>query len=89
MTNGYVYMLQSAKGGYYVGSTDNVDRRLKQHLAGHTHTTRRMLSLRLVFVQRYNSLKTARSIEARLKKLKRKDYIARIVSDGFIKISSP
>ncbi len=40
----------------------------------------------LVLVQEYDSLGVARKIERKVKKLKRKDYIEKIISDGYIKI---
>lgn len=39
----------------------------------------------LALVQYYDSLEIARKME-RKKKMKRKDYIAKMVADGFIKI---
>jgi putative endonuclease len=81
-----VYILKSESGKYYIGSTDNLDRRLNQHNSGHTHSTKRMGNLSLVFCQEYETLKNARNIEFSLKKLKRKDYIEKIVKEGYIKM---
>lgn len=62
-----------------------MERRFKQHQSKrHTHSTQRMGELKLVFSQEYTTIKMARKIEARLKKLKRKDYIERIIADGRI-----
>lgn len=83
---GYVYILEDSEQKFYIGSTDNVERRLKQHNSGHTQTTRRMGILNLVFSQEFDTLREARKVEFRLKRLKRKDYIKRIVDDGYIKI---
>jgi predicted GIY-YIG superfamily endonuclease len=41
----------------------------------------------LVFKQEFESMEIARKIESRLKKLKRKDYLKKIVEDGFIRMS--
>jgi len=81
-----VYILEFASGKFYVGSTVNLDRRLKQHMNGHTPTTNRFGEGNLVLKQDYQTLKDARSVEYKLKKLKRRDYIAKIVEDGYIKI---
>lgn len=83
----FVYILKDAKDKFYVGSTDNLNRRLKQHDTGHTQTTRNMVKPSLVFYQEYNNLELARKIERKIKKLKRKDYIAKIIADGYIKIN--
>lgn len=84
---GTVYILKNSLGKFYVGSTDNLERRLKQHNSGHTQTTKNMGSVVLIFRQDFDNLIIARKIEAKLKKLKRKDYLEKIIKDGFIKIS--
>ncbi len=38
----------------------------------------------LVLKQNYSSLETARKIERKIKKLKRKDYIEKMVKEGYI-----
>ena len=82
----YVYILRDEKGRFYVGSTSDIQRRIKQHFAGHTQTTLNMREPKLVLSQEYENLETARRIERKIKKLKRKDYIEKIVKDGYIKI---
>ncbi len=84
---GFVYILKDTKDRFYIGSTDNIERRLYQHSRGSTHTTHRMDQPALVFSQEFESLKKAREIERKLKKLKRKDYIEKIILDGYIKIA--
>ena len=81
-----VYILQFVGGEFYIGSTIDLDRRIKQHIGGHTPSTKRLGEGKLVFKQNYLTLKDARSVEYRLKKLKRRDYIAKIVTDGYIRI---
>jgi len=85
---GFVYVLKNDKGDFYIGSTDNLRRRLNQHRIGHTQTTRNQKMINLVLVQEYGSLKDARIVERKIKKLKRKDYIAKMVADGYIKVKS-
>ena len=81
---GYVYILKDSKGKFYVGSTTDVKRRLDQHSSGHTQTTKRMDKPCLVLVQEYDSLIMARNIERKIKNLKRKDYIEKMVNEGYI-----
>ncbi|MEK9154797.1 MAG: GIY-YIG nuclease family protein [Patescibacteria group bacterium] len=85
--SGVVYILKDEEGRFYVGSTDNLERRLNQHRLGHTQTTRNMKGPKLVFSQEYDNLEQARKIEKRIKKLKRKDYIVKIIDDGYIRIN--
>ena len=75
----YVYILKDKNGRFYVGSTSDLDRRMKQHLNGRTQTTARMVGLKLVLIQKYETLAQARKVELRIKRLKRKDYIERMV----------
>ncbi|OGZ53337.1 MAG: hypothetical protein A3B25_03840 [Candidatus Ryanbacteria bacterium RIFCSPLOWO2_01_FULL_48_26] len=81
-----VYILKSLDGKYYVGSTTDLERRLKQHRFGYTATTHRMENPKLVFAQKYETLAQARTVERKLKRLKRKDYIEKIICDKYIKL---
>ena len=84
----YVYIIESVRDGrYYIGSTINIEERLRHHLYGGTPSTRRFGRIRLVFKQYYPSLREARTVERKLKGLKRKDYLKKIVQDGYIKNS--
>jgi len=83
---GFVYILRdSINGKLYIGSTNDITRRLYQHQHGHTSTTKRMQDIELVFSQKVLNIELARKIERRLKNLKRKDYIEKIIEDGYIK----
>ena len=84
--SGFVYILRDKQNKLYIGSTDDLERRMYQHKIGHTQTTKRMKDPVLIFDQKYTSLKQARKIENKLKKLKRKDYIDKIIKDGYIKL---
>jgi len=82
----YVYILKTSSGKYYIGSTNNLDQRLVHHKGGFTPSTKRLGKVSLIFSQEYSTLDDARSVERKLKKLKRRDYIETIVSDGKIKL---
>ncbi len=85
----FVYILKTESGKYYIGSTTDVERRLKQHQNGHTHSTKRLGEVSLIFSQEYPTLNDARYVELKLKKLKRRDYIEKIIREGKIKIMPP
>ena len=82
----YVYILKNKIGKLYIGSTTNIVRRIKQHQQGHTPSTKKLGKMELVFSQKFDNLDMARKIEMKLKKLKRKDYIEKIIKDGIIKM---
>lgn len=82
----FLYILKNKQGKYYVGSTDNLERRLKQHRSNQSPTTKRLKAYDLVFYQEYSSLLDARKIEKKIKLWKRKDYIDRIIKDKCIRI---
>lgn len=85
----YVYILKSEKSGkYYIGSTGNIRERVRQHNSGNVTFTRNLRPLVLVLVQKYSNITEAKEIERRLKALKRRDYIDRIVKEGFIKMGA-
>lgn len=86
--NGIVYILKSKQNKYYIGSTNDLDRRLKQHKSGHTPTTKRIKTFDLVFHQKYDSLNKARLVEKKIKSWKRKDYIEKIIKEGKIRLYS-
>ncbi len=83
----YVYILQSEKTGrYYIGSSNNISRRLQEHSAGQTASLLYQRPLKVVFYQGYDNMKIARGIERRLKKLKSRVIIEHIIREGKIKL---
>jgi len=58
-----VYVLKDLQGSLYKGMTNNLDRRLKEHLAGKTRTTSRMEGLQLVYSETCATREEARHRE--------------------------
>ena len=81
-----VYILKTSSGKYYIGSTTDLDKRIAHHKGGFTPSTKRLGKVEIVFKQEYKTLKDTRTIEKKFKKLKRKDYIEKIIKDGYIKV---
>lgn len=63
----YVYLLQGDKEKIYVGYTNDLKRRLHEHLRGKTYTTKRIRNIKLIYYEAYLSQEKA---EVREKKLK-------------------
>ena len=80
---GVVYLLRSKQNQQlYLGSTKNIDRRLKQHNAGMVTSTKRLKPWQLIMVFEVQSIAKARRIEQLIKKQKRKldtEWIAKLV----------
>lgn len=82
----FVYILQSEKNGrYYIGSTNDLERRLSEHNAGKTKSLKYILPLKLIFKKEYKILIDARRMELHLKKLKSRAILERIILEGDIK----
>ncbi|OGJ05714.1 hypothetical protein A2456_00070 [Candidatus Nomurabacteria bacterium RIFOXYC2_FULL_36_19] len=83
---GYLYILKSEKNGrYYIGSTNNLERRLAEHNSGHTASIKNLLPLRLVFSKIYANLKEARKMELHLKRMKSRSILEKIIEEKTIK----
>ena len=67
----WVYILRGSSGRHYIGSTADVERRLKEHTSGSCHTTQRIgANIELVAHASCTSLPDARALERRLKRMK-------------------
>jgi len=68
----YAYVLKSEKDGrLYIGYTDDIRRRIKEHNSGLNTSTRHRKPFYLVYCEIYLSSKDARIRESRLKKFKK------------------
>jgi predicted GIY-YIG superfamily endonuclease len=67
----WVYILRGSSGRYYIGSTENLARRVDEHRRGSNHTTRRLgAELELVISRVVEDAAEARRIELALKRKK-------------------
>ena len=83
----YVYVLKSTKSGrYYIGSTNDLMRRLNEHNSGRTPSLKHQRPMEIVFSKECFSSLEARRYEIRLKKLKSRVILDRIVKEGEIKL---
>jgi predicted GIY-YIG superfamily endonuclease len=64
----WVYIVRGAAGRHYIGSTENLGRRLGEHRRGGNHTTRRFgEQIELVAARELPSIIQARRLERALK----------------------
>ncbi|MBU6232216.1 GIY-YIG nuclease family protein [Patescibacteria group bacterium] len=81
----FLYILQSEKTGrYYVGSTNDLKRRLNEHNSGQTRSLSHQRPLMIVFFQEYETMLLARRAEAKLKNFKSRKILDRIIKEGKI-----
>ncbi|MDR0568392.1 MAG: GIY-YIG nuclease family protein [Spirochaetaceae bacterium] len=67
----YTYILECNDGSYYVGSTNNIQRRLKEHQTGKgARYTRSHKPVQLAYVEEYSSLSEAYRREKELQRWK-------------------
>ena len=65
---GWVYILKSKKDGdLYIGSTNDLRRRLEEHNSGKVRSTKSRIPFELVYYEAYKSEKDARQREQNLK----------------------
>jgi putative endonuclease len=75
------YILFSFKlNKYYVGSTPDIERRLKEHNRGKEKFTKTGLPWKLVYVEKFENLTEARGREHYIKKMKSRKFIENLIS---------
>lgn len=72
----YLYILKNDRSSrFYIGSTNNLKRRLREHRAGKTRTTKVLGTLNLVYSEEFETEDKARLREKKLKSYKSRKYI--------------
>ena len=68
----YMYILECSNGQYYVGSTQDLDLRLKQHRAGEGSVfTKKHLPVKLVYYEEFQQIDEAFNREHQVKRWNR------------------
>lgn len=82
---GVVYILRSlSTEKFYVGSTNDLKRRLEEHKEGKSKYTRETGPYELMFSQKYNVISDARKAERWLKAQKSSKFLSKIIEEGII-----
>lgn len=76
----FVYILHSQKiSKYYIGYTNDLDRRLHEHNIGHEKFSRTGCPWTLVYSKKFDSKIEAHREEMRIKKRKSKNFIEELI----------
>ncbi len=83
----FVYILQCSDQSYYTGHTDDIEKRLAEHLAGMGSLyTKKRLPVKLVFCQQFTSRAEALELERRIKPWSRRKKEA-LIAGAWHKVS--
>lgn len=81
----YVYILKSIiDNSYYIGCTNSVERRLKEHNTGSSKYTKNKRPWVLVYKEEYKTLSEARKREGAIKSRKKRDYIEKLINAAIV-----
>ncbi len=79
----FLYILQSETAGrYYLGSTNDLERRLSEHKRAHSLATRSRGPWKLVYRETFATLREARRREAEIKRWKSARLIRELIAGG-------
>jgi putative endonuclease len=80
----YVYILECADGSFYIGCTNNLEKRIKQHNESKwgAHYTKIRRPVILKYLEEFKTLKEARQREAEIKGWRREKKLALIKEKG-------
>lgn len=80
----YVYIAKSLKdGGFYIGCTKNIERRISEHNKGKTFSLRKRRPLIVVYSEKYDNVKDAYIREKEIKSYKGGNEFKKIINGGF------
>ncbi|OGO53102.1 MAG: hypothetical protein A2148_05370 [Chloroflexi bacterium RBG_16_68_14] len=76
----YVYILESVSAGrYYIGCTNDLERRLREHNNGKSTSTKALRPWRLAYSQYFETLTEARQREQYLKTQKSRVLLTKLI----------
>lgn len=78
------YILKCKDGTFYVGSTNNLIRRLNEHEMGQYRYTKSRLPIKLVYKKEFNSISEARKFEYFIKRQRNKNFYLKLINGAFV-----
>lgn len=80
----YVYILRSVSDKkLYIGYTDNLQRRIKEHNSGNNLSTKNRIPFKVIYYEAYSNKQDAQERELFLKTGWGRKYIAKILKNYF------
>ncbi len=76
-----MYIVENPQGIYYVGATEDLERRLSEHNRGQSNFTRGRGPWSLVYEESFPSFMEAHRRELAIKRKKRKSYIEWLIAE--------
>ena len=77
----YTYILKSQRNGrYYIGSTDNLDERLKRHNAGRNKSTKAGIPWKLIYSEMFATKQEAYRREMQIKSYKNGEAFKKLIN---------
>jgi putative endonuclease len=77
-----VYILKSINGKYYIGCTDSIERRFKEHNSGMSKYTKDKGPWNLVYKEEFATLSEARKREKQIKSWKKRVAIEKLINNA-------
>ncbi|MFA6099808.1 MAG: GIY-YIG nuclease family protein [Patescibacteria group bacterium] len=75
----FTYILLTAGETYYIGSTNDIDERLKEHQNGRVKSTKSKLPVKLVYLEKFDTRAEAQKQEYRIKRWKSRKLIESLI----------
>ncbi|OIP58167.1 MAG: hypothetical protein CO136_02485 [Candidatus Levybacteria bacterium CG_4_9_14_3_um_filter_36_7] len=81
----FLYILRSIKNGmFYIGSTNNLERRIAEHNSNRSRYTKNKGPFELSYKEEYNTNSEAKKREYYLKSLKSKKVIEKLINGPIV-----
>ena len=77
----FAYIIKSKEGRLYIGSTNNIDKRLNEHNSGKSFWTKRYHDWQLVYKEEFQTRTEAIKREKSIKRQKGGDVFKRIIGE--------
>ena len=81
----YVYVLRSETNNkYYIGCTNNIDRRITEHNTGKSLYTKNKGPWKLMYTEQFDNLSNAMQREKQIKSWKKRSAIDKLINAAFV-----